>query len=365
MNMSPELLAAVAERVERGYSDEQIRTELAAAGHDDATITKVLATARTEKVGNPRTIPVADLPSVTKLVSEGWRYAKEHSVLSLVLAIPVVLLYMLETTQQMMSGLALPLSVLMFLVVIANILCTVAVLYVVVQTQEGEPPQVSTGFSWAIKNIWSLLWLGILAVLVVWGGLMLFVIPGLVVSFYIYFAQYVFVREGLKGFPALLRSRQLVSGDALAVAGRLLGVGFLFLGLFILFFITIGLIVGIGSLVSSTDVSELPAVDWTVGLLGQLAGAVLTVISLRVTVILYQALALKKPYVATAELPGHGKYLALAIWGLVSLALFVALAVAFAPERQSLEKGFDVEESSERIIDLDAKDRAMELRLNQ
>lgn len=363
--MSPELLAAVADRIEHGYSDEKIREELIAAGHDDVVVTEVLATARAMSSSNVRQIPAAELPTIKRLVADGWRFAKQHPVLSLIMAVPVFMLYGLETMQGLLVDNTLVLAGLTLSAVVANILCTIAVLYIVVKAGDGEPQTVSTGFSWAVKHVWELLWLGILAFLVVWGSFVPFFIPGLIVAFYMYFAQYVYISEGVKGFSALLRSRQLVLGNGLAVAGRLVGVGVLFVGLFIVAFIGLGLIIGVGSVVSGVDMSELPAVDWTIGLLGQLAGAVLTVVGFRVIATIYQALALKKPYDPTGELPGRKKYRALAVWGLVSLVLLVAVVAGFAPEGDFANSDFNREPASERIIDLDAKDRAMELRLNQ
>jgi len=67
-----------------------------------------------------------------------------------------------------------------------------------------------------------LIWVGLLAGFVGAGGFLLFVIPGIVFTVWFCFAQFVLVREDLRGMDALLKSREYVRGKGGKVALRLL-----------------------------------------------------------------------------------------------------------------------------------------------
>lgn len=362
--MSPELLAAVRERVERGYSDDQIRAELKTAGHSEEIITEVLSTARATGGDTLTQIPAVALPKVTELALEGWQYARYHPKLSLLLAIPMMALYGLETLEQMMSMAPASISVAALVVVLVNLFCTIAVLYVVVRGMIGTEPSLASGFSWAAKNVLALLWIGILSMCVVWGGLVLLVIPGLIISFYIYFAQYVYVSEGRRGLAALLRSRQLVRGDALAVVKKLLGLIALLIAVLIVLFASLALLVSVLSVLTGVSLGDSWVVDVVVGLVGQVGSAILTVIGFYITAKLYQILARKKPYDEQAELPGKQRYLALVIWGAIALVA-TALLVGFSAMQQGeLDRAVPEARESDERIDFEAKERAVELRTN-
>lgn len=85
-------------------------------------------------------------------------------------------------------------------------------LIVAVTEESLTPEHIGTAF----RRAWSLLlpywWLGILLSLVVFGGFVLFVIPGIIVSVWLCFASYVFLTESKRGMDALIRSRQYVQG---------------------------------------------------------------------------------------------------------------------------------------------------------
>jgi hypothetical protein len=65
-------------------------------------------------------------------------------------------------------------------------------------------------------------WTLILGFFIFWGGFVLFIVPGILLGVWFYFAQYVFVNEKEKGLNALLRSKDLVSGYTWQVFVRLL-----------------------------------------------------------------------------------------------------------------------------------------------
>ncbi len=60
---------------------------------------------------------------------------------------------------------------------------------------------------------WSMFWIGLLSAFVLFGGYMLLLVPGIILSVSIAFASWALVRDGLRGRDALVRSAQLVKGD--------------------------------------------------------------------------------------------------------------------------------------------------------
>lgn len=85
-------------------------------------------------------------------------------------------------------------------------------------------------FKQSLKTAWpklgSFFWVSLLAGLAVFGGLILFVIPGIIFGVWFCLSIFVFVSEDLRGTSALKRSKQLIQGYFWPVLGRMLIVGF-------------------------------------------------------------------------------------------------------------------------------------------
>ena len=67
-----------------------------------------------------------------------------------------------------------------------------------------------------------LIWIGFLTSFVITGGFLLLLIPGIIFTVWFCFAQFILVREELRGMNALLKSREYVRGEWFNVALRLL-----------------------------------------------------------------------------------------------------------------------------------------------
>lgn len=72
------------------------------------------------------------------------------------------------------------------------------------------------GIKKSLKKGWSVLlsfiWIGFLVGLRVFGGSLLFIIPGIIFAVWFAFSEYVLIDEGIKGSKALSRSKELVKG---------------------------------------------------------------------------------------------------------------------------------------------------------
>ncbi|MFA6197969.1 MAG: hypothetical protein WC734_02305 [Patescibacteria group bacterium] len=86
---------------------------------------------------------------------------------------------------------------------------------------------VKQAYSFAWLKFGSFLWVYILTMLVVMGGMMLLYVPGIIASIAISFSLIVLLTEDTKGYSALVRSWQYVYGHWWAVFWRFLAFGFL------------------------------------------------------------------------------------------------------------------------------------------
>jgi hypothetical protein len=84
-------------------------------------------------------------------------------------------------------------------------------------------------FESAFKKSWTLVlpyvWLGILSMLTIWGGLILLFLPGIYLAISLSFSIYVFFVEGERGFSALAKSWHYVKNYWWAVFGKLILLG--------------------------------------------------------------------------------------------------------------------------------------------
>ncbi len=82
--------------------------------------------------------------------------------------------------------------------------------------------RIKTACSRAKTTLWQFVWLLLLLGLLVAGGSLLLVIPGVVFMIWFLFCQYILAEQGIGGLQALQKSHQLVRGHWWAVFGRFL-----------------------------------------------------------------------------------------------------------------------------------------------
>tara|TARA_B100000508_G_scaffold140255_1_gene140691 strand:- start:1860 stop:3521 length:1662 start_codon:yes stop_codon:yes gene_type:complete len=347
--MSPELLQAVKERLELGYSHDAIKDELKAAGYDNATLNQVLHVATSTPGPAPIPMPnhenidtaVAEsssgkisLPPVGSLLSNAFSFATNRLDLVALLIVPSLVFAFLEYTStgegvgsDMMivgAGIFGLFAFVAYLVVMAMVLFSVA--------HYDRKVNLSESFAWVRGAIGSLIWVYILAALVSFGGFMLFIIPGIIISVYVYFSQYVLVVEGKRGMDALMRSRDLVRGHWWDVAIKLLGVSLVLFGIFFIVAFAIGIV---------SYSAEGGAIDLITEIVAQVFGAVVTIIGLHVGVSLYRSLAAAKPSPTTDYMNAKGKYLGLTVLGLLFPVIVILLAVVLASLNSAIDSGND------------------------
>jgi len=265
------------------------------------------------------------LPGVVSLFSRGWQYAKNNLALVGILSVPFVVVDILtyldtvsaaDTSGNIILGTNLA-------ALIGYVLLMATALYLV--THQAQAPRFADGFAWAQRHFWSVLWLSVLTGFVVWGGLVLLLVPGIIVATYIALSQIVLATEGSKGMSALLRSRELVYGNWLAVFSRVAGVQLLYFVAIVL----IGITVGVGSAFFNNE----PLSEFITNLLFTVLGSVGTIIFLHITYELYTVLKSAKELAPPVEVPPAAtKYQVLGWFGVVSLILAVILVGALATQ---------------------------------
>ena len=99
-----------------------------------------------------------------------------------------------------------------FLAVLAALLATGAAFKAVGDAYLGREPKAGASLRFAGKKVLSLLWAGLLTMVVIVAGLILLIIPGIYMTVALMVVVPVLMVEDIRGFKALRRSRDLVKG---------------------------------------------------------------------------------------------------------------------------------------------------------
>ena len=193
---------------------------------------------------------VPALPRKRDLIKSAWNYMSSRLDLVALLAIPSVVIAVLDyfiSVTDVASSLPVVtvLSVGIFALVVVAVMLQVAVIHTTIKHAQGAAVPFADSFAWARSHFFLWLWLVVLSGLVLLGGWMLFIVPGIIASVYIAFSQYVFVGEGLTGMAALQRSRQLVYGKFSAVLWSLLVMMLFVIAIYIPVAIVVALLVSV------------------------------------------------------------------------------------------------------------------------
>lgn len=193
-----------------------------------------------------------------------------------------------------------------------------ALFYAVKGADENIGFRKAFRLSWG-KQIWSFIWIAILMGLVNFGGFILFIIPGLIFTVWFILSQYVFVIEGHRGFDALLRSKEYVSGRWWAVFGRIFG-----FTLFV-FFVSIPFI-AIFFLIFAIAPENIFQISSTI--LSQLFSLLLVPLTAAYFYSLYVALRETRPQLASQSIRGKkGFFIFCVILGVLMPVILILLSV--------------------------------------
>ena len=179
------------------------------------------------------------------------------------------------------------------------IFSTMALTMAAHQSSEGQLLRTWKSYELCVGYFWQYLWTVILYALIVVGGLLLLIVPGIIWAFHYVFAPYAVLIEGVSGRPALWRSRELTKGRVFRILLIELGFGLLCL---LLFHIPLRLLVSMaGGSTGDTFIGfPGPRPEWAgmIELFGQLVSAALFVIF---NVLLFKSLRTMKLEANTLE----------------------------------------------------------------
>jgi len=177
-----------------------------------------------------------ELKSFSQLLKESWDFYKTKiRTLLVIVALPVifslfflVLIYFLGNTNLKYSILFSLIEAFSLLGSFVLWLWIIPALILSIKNNTGAVDSLKDG----LKLIIPYFWIYFLLYIIISGGFLLLVIPGILFSIWFSFAIYVFIFEKKKGFNALFASKELVSGNFVKVLWRFLAF-ILMIGLFL------------------------------------------------------------------------------------------------------------------------------------
>lgn len=172
--------------------------------------------------------PILSLPGAGKLLSDAFRiYKSRIGVFLGIAAIPtlVSLFYaFLFTVSRPFPFSTVLMGGFLIIGIIVSLWAQVALFYAVKERDRKIGIKEALDKGW--HKLLSYFWISLLSGFIVAGGLLLFIIPGIILSIYFSLAAYVLVSESKKGTAVLFRSKQLVKGYWWKVFRRLLVLSF-------------------------------------------------------------------------------------------------------------------------------------------
>ena len=165
-----------------------------------------------------------------KLLQKSWKeYKTNAKTFALILIAPAILelLFQYIFTTNNMSSItplfAIILLIALLLVYIPILLWSNTTLYLCIVEKSSDWKK---SYRKSLNKIMPLFLIGLLTVILVLGGLLLFIIPGIIFSVWFSLAPFVYFEQNKEGFNALAKSKEYVKGYWWSVFFR---------GLFILF----------------------------------------------------------------------------------------------------------------------------------
>jgi hypothetical protein len=321
MTTADKLVDAIKERIAAGHDKEAIKQETLAAGHDEHIFEAAYTLAEE--------MQSSQLPDFWNLWTTGFAYVRREWRFTLLLSIPLIVAAIAEvvaetTTLETANLLATGIGWVGTLVYLYMLVMLIGVV-----VSDAETNDYRAAKAWANRHGLSLVWVYVLVLAVITGGYVLFIIPGLIMSIWLYFSVYAAADDGLKGERALLESRRLFKGRFWVLFGKILGLGLVNISVIML--ATLGLSF---LFVLSGSVAE-PIITGGIAVALQVIAAGITVLTIRAGFVLYRAAKETGPDTALSPWP----YRILAMVGvLVPLLLLGGLFYLYQTEPDRLRE---------------------------
>ncbi len=153
--------------------------------------------------------PSSGLISLGSLLRESWRsYARQFGDIIWISTLPFLVLAVGDylnvlggSSPQVFSG------IVSLIGVILSILSGLALIYAAENSR-----QFSDSYAYAERSFFAYIWMALLSILVMIGGLIPLIVPTLIFMVWFSFSGYVFVIDGDRGLGALLKSKEYCHG---------------------------------------------------------------------------------------------------------------------------------------------------------
>ncbi|MBI4193424.1 MAG: hypothetical protein HY536_02235 [Candidatus Colwellbacteria bacterium] len=315
-----QLLDYVKQQRENGASDERIRAALLEAGWNETTVNDALTVVTGAALNR-----AAKLAGPGELLAKAWDMYRARAATLIGIAVVQYAAAALAAGFVFGAGFAgielfkvddVPFlalvvgGVLLFAVVIViQLWSQLALVYALLHREQKMGMGQALRAAW--PNVPSFLWINVLMLWVVLGGLALFLIPGILFSVWFLFSIFAFVLENARGMRALYVSKAYVQGRWWGVVGRLLCI--------------VGL-AALGGLIASV-----PATFGGVPFVGEIANVVFGILLMPLfaayVFALYEsARAVRGP---VSDVPTRGQVARFVLVGVLGSAAFAAIAYEF------------------------------------
>ena len=247
---SQQLTDYIKQQIEKGVEGEKIRKILLDTGWAEGDIREAFAA-----VQDPNYVPMPSAPAkenvrllkASELLGQAWKLYKDRAwtLIGLALfpivatiifgAIPAAAYVFSKNSLFIIVGLIVGFLALYLVAIIAQFWGQIAMMYAIKDSQERIGVKESLRRAW--PKIGSFWWVGLLSGFIVLGGLFLFIIPGIIFSFWFMFAVYVLIDENIGGMGALLKSKAYAQGQIWNAIGKNLFIFLLYFLILLPFFI--------------------------------------------------------------------------------------------------------------------------------
>ncbi|MFA5742382.1 MAG: hypothetical protein WCX77_03960 [Candidatus Paceibacterota bacterium] len=246
-----QLFDYIKQETNKGSSKNQIKKGLSSAGWREADIDEAFAAVESpDYIPAPRapmaadTNPIEDgnLIDAFSLLKKSFKvYKSRFWTLIGISAVPALLMFLfslasisLSAKIQALEAPFVPMMGLLWFLISLSIQFWSQIALLCAIKGRNEKIEAGESFRRAWPKINSFAWVSILTGLIVMGGLMLFIIPGIIFSIWFCFASYILISENIGGMGALTRSRAYVQGYWWDIFWRFITLGLILIGPFII-----------------------------------------------------------------------------------------------------------------------------------
>ena len=260
--LNEKLLNYIKQRFSQGAKQEEIKKALVAGGWPEAQVNEALSFTAGQSQLEPGIAPAKleppanSMPGGLAIFSETLElYKKRFKTLVGIVAVPLIAQFLIglisviiflvgawpglaKEPEKNLDGIltlitSWPVLLALIVIIMAVIILQLWSQVALIAAINNNPPGIGIveSFRQGWRKLLSCYWLAILSGFFIFGGFILFFVPGLIMAVWFSFAVFILVTENEKGFKALIKSREYVRGSWGRVFWRLLVLGFLMLAI--------------------------------------------------------------------------------------------------------------------------------------